>query len=308
MRKTALLSLALLFTMGMLLVACSGITNEEGPAGEGEEAAKGETGDTGEAGEGGDLELVYVNWDSEIASTNVIKKVLEDEGFNVTITPVDNAPMWQAVADGSADGMVAAWLPATHKDQFERFGDQVEDLGANLEGAKIGLVVPEYVDINSIEELNDNADKFNGQIVGIEPGAGVMSATETAIEEYGLDNLELLPSSSAGMTAELSAAIEKEEWVVVTGWTPHWKFQKFDLKYLEDPKGVFGEAENIHTMVRKGLKDEMPRAYEILDNFNWTTEDMEAVMLQINEGAEPADAAAEWVENNQDKVKEWVGK
>ncbi len=313
MRQTAIWSLVLLLAMGMFLAACSGAaengegtgTEENGTA----ESGEGDATDEGAADDeaGGNITLAYVNWDSEIASHHVLQKVLEDEGFEVELLAVDNAPMWQGVADGSADATAAAWLPATHAAQYDEFGDQVVDLGPNLEGAKIGMVVPTYVDIDSIEEVNDNADKFNGQIIGIEPGAGVMLATEDAIEAYGMSDMELVSSSSAGMAAELQKAYNNEEWIAVTGWTPHWKFSKFDLKYLEDPKGSYGEAEAIHTIVREGLEEDMPRAYEILDNFYWEPVDMEEVMLKIQEGMDPEDAAAEWVEANPDKVQEWVG-
>lgn len=252
----------------------------------------------------GDVELAYVEWDTEIASTHVVGKVLEDLGFDVTLTPLDNAVMWEAVANGEADGMVAAWLPGTHEAQFENYGDQMVDLGPNLEGAKIGLVVPSYMDVDSIEDLSDEANKT---ITGIEPGAGVVSASERAVEEYdNLDGWEVQTSSSGAMTTELRTAYENEEDIIVTGWSPHWKFQAFDLKYLEDPKGTFGEAETINTMVREGLEEDLPEVYQVLDNFHWSTEDMEEVMLEISEGANPEDAAAEWVENNQDKVDEWT--
>lgn len=255
-------------------------------------------------GESKEIELVYVEWDSEIASTHVIGKVLEDQGFDVTLTPLDNAVMWEAVANGEADGMVAAWLPGTHKSQYEQYGDKVVELGVNLEGAKIGLVVPEYMDVDSIEDL----DKQAGQnITGIEPGAGVVAASEKAVEDYeNLSDWTVQTSSSGAMATELGSAIENEEEIVVTGWTPHWKFAKYDLKYLEDPKGSFGEAETIETMVREGLEEDMPNAYKILDQFNWATEDMEAVMLEISDGAEPTEAAANWVKENQDKVEEWT--
>ncbi|API91081.1 MULTISPECIES: glycine betaine ABC transporter substrate-binding protein [unclassified Virgibacillus] len=255
-------------------------------------------------GESKEIELVYVEWDSEIASTHVIGKVLEDQGFDVTLTPLDNAVMWEAVANGEADGMVAAWLPGTHKSQYEQYGDKVVELGVNLEGAKIGLVVPEYMDVDSIEDL----DKQAGQnITGIEPGAGVVAASEKAVEDYeNLSDWTVQTSSSGAMATELGSAIENEEEIVVTGWTPHWKFAKYDLKYLEDPKGSYGEAETIETMVREGLEEDMPNAYKILDQFNWTTEDMEAVMLEISDGAEPTEAAANWVKENQDKVEEWT--
>ncbi|MFN7252703.1 MAG: glycine betaine ABC transporter substrate-binding protein [Anaerobacillus sp.] len=149
-------------------------------------------------------------------------------------------------------------------------------------------------------------DQLNYTITGIDAGAGIMAATEEAIEEYGLEDYTLQTSSSAAMTAALAAAYEKEEAIVVTGWTPHWKFAKYDLKYLEDPKGIFGASESIHTIARKGLDADHPTAYEVLDNFYWDQADMGEIMVAVNEGADPVDAAADWVANNQDKVSQWT--
>ncbi|WP_033826604.1 glycine betaine ABC transporter substrate-binding protein [Bacillus andreraoultii] len=145
------------------------------------------------------------------------------------------------------------------------------------------------------------------KIVGIEPGAGIMQATEKALKEY--DNLadwKLVESSSTAMAAELQKAYEKKEPIVVTGWSPHWKFAKFDLKYLEDPKGIYGEEESIETLVRKGLKEDQPSAYTVLDQFHWEPSNMEEVMVEIHDGAEPKEAATKWVEANKDLVSEWT--
>ena len=254
--------------------------------------------------DGEEIELTYVEWDTEVASTHVVGKVLEDMGYDVTLTPLDNSVMWNSVATGEADGSVAAWVPLTHESQIEEYGDQVEHLGPNLEGAKIGMVVPEYMDVDSIEDLSDEADQI---ITGIEPGAGVVAASEQALEDYdNLSDWEVVTSSSGAMTTELGQAYDSEEEIVVSGWSPHWKFQTYDLKYLEDPEGSYGEAETIDTFVREGLEEDLPEAYQVLDNFYWETDDMEAVMLDISEGADPVDAAADWVEENQDKVDEWT--
>lgn len=259
----------------------------------------------GEAKEKGTVTLGYVEWASEIASTHVVKNVLLNMGYEVETVAVDAGVMWTGIGNGDFDGIVSAWLPGTHKDYYEKVEDKVDDLGPNLEGAKIGLVVPEYVTINSIEEMNSVKDKFGGKITGIEPGAGIMSATETAIQEYGLD-LNLQDSSSAAMAASLKKAEDNNEWIVVTGWTPHWKFAKWDLKYLEDPKGIYGGEEHIATIVRPGLKDDMPEVYDMMDKFNWTPADMEAVMLDIEGGMSPDEAAQKWIDANQDKVNEWT--
>ncbi|MFD1850005.1 glycine betaine ABC transporter substrate-binding protein [Oceanobacillus bengalensis] len=254
--------------------------------------------------DGAELELAYVEWETEVASTHVIGKVLEDLGYDVELTPLDNAVMWEAVATSEADGMVAAWMPGTHAAQYEEYGDQVVDLGENLEGAAIGMVVPEYMDVNSIADLTDEADMT---VTGIDPGAGVVAAAERAVEEYdNLDGWEVETSSSGAMATALGQAYENEEEIVITGWSPHWKFQKYDLKYLEDPEGSFGEAEVIKTMVREGLEEDAPEAYQVLDNFYWEPAEMEEVMVAILDGEDPEDAAAAWVEENPDRVAEWT--
>ncbi len=153
-------------------------------------------------------------------------------------------------------------------------------------------------DVNYSEEVGYT-------ITGIEPGAGVFKAAENAVEEYDLDGWDVQASSSGAMASALGAAIDNEEPIIVTGWTPHWKFAKYDLKYLEDPKGVFGEAETINTMAREGFSSDHPNAAKLLEQFNWTTDDIENVMSKISDGATPEDAAVEWIEENEDKVEAW---
>lgn len=118
---------------------------------------------------------------------------------------------------------------------MNQYQDKLEVIGSTYENARIGLVVPDYVSISSIEELNKYKNKFSGKIVGIDAGAGIMKATEEAIQNYNLD-FELMTSSGPAMTASLNKAIQKKEWIVVTGWTPHWMFNRFKLKFLEDTK------------------------------------------------------------------------
>ncbi|RDU37051.1 glycine/betaine ABC transporter substrate-binding protein [Neobacillus piezotolerans] len=146
----------------------------------------------------------------------------------------------------------------------------------------------------------------NYKITGIEPGAGIMAQASNAVNEYKLDNWKVVEGSSAAMVAELQKAYKNKKPIIITGWSPHWMFSKFDLKYLDDPKGVFGGSEGIHTIVRKGLEQDAPGAYKILDQFSWETSDMEAVMVSIEEGMGPEEAAEKWIAENPDKVAEWT--
>lgn len=255
-------------------------------------------------GDKGDVSLVYVEWDTELASTNVIGQVIESLGYNVTLTPLDNAIMWESISKGEADAMVAAWLPNTSGAHYEKFEDKIDHLGVNLPSAQVGLVVPTYMDVDSIEDLDDQAKKT---IVGIEPGAGVVMATERALEDYpNLKDWTIDTSSSGVMTVALDQAIKNKEDIIVTGWSPHWKFAKHDLKYLEDPRQSFGGEESINTIARLGLKEDMPEVHSVLSKFQWDQADMEEVMLQINKGEDPDVAAKKWIEKNPEKVNSWL--
>ncbi|VGW15111.1 ABC transporter permease/substrate binding protein [Streptococcus pyogenes] len=260
---------------------------------------------SGMADKGETVNIAYVQWDSEVASTHVIAEVLKNEGYHVTLTPLDNAVMWQTVANGNADFSTSAWLPVTHGQQYKKYQSKLDDLGSNLEGTKLGLAVPKYMtDVNSIEDLSKQADQ---KITGIEPGAGIMAAAQKTLKEYhNLSSWELVAASTGAMTTSLDQAIKKKDPIVVTAWSPHWMFAKYDLKYLKDPKETFGSTENINTIARKGLKKDLPNVYKIIDKFHWTQKDMEAVMLDINKGMSPEAAAKKWVEANKSKVSSWT--
>ncbi len=254
-----------------------------------------------------EVTLLYVEWVGEIASTNVAAVVLEEMGYDVETLSVSAAAMWEGVASGDGDAMTSAWLPGTHGEYLSQTEDRVEVAGTVMTGARIGLMVPTYVEIDTIPEMEENADQFDGRIVGIDPGAGIMSATEEALEVYELESIELLEGSGATMAAALEDAVRNEEWIAVTGWTPHIIEARFDLKYLEDPEGVYGEEEYVASVVREDLEEDMPEVYAFFENFHWEVSDFAELMLWNDEpGSDPYENAQRWVEENRDLVNSWI--
>ena len=256
----------------------------------------------------GKVRIAYVEWDCAAASTNLVKAVLQEKlGYEVEILPVAAAAMWQAVATGDVDGMVTAWLPVTHADYLNKFKAKVENLGPIVGGAKLGWAVPTYVTADSIADLNKYSDKFDGKIIGIDPGSGLMRLSEKAIKDYGL-KLELMEGSGATMTASLANAIKHNEWVVVTAWSPHWMFGKWNLKYLKDPKGSLGEEEHIDTIVRKGLDKDMPDVYAFLDKFHYKDANQLQTLMAWNQdkGADRYENAKRFLKEYPKLVESWL--
>lgn len=147
------------------------------------------------------VNLAYVEWSDATVATNLLAETLKTKGYDVTMTPLPAAAMWQAVATGEADAMVAAWLPATHAAYYAKLKDQVDLVGPNVEGAKIGWAVPAYVNLSSVEDLKAKGAEVGNKVIGIDPGAGLMQASEKAIKDYDLSNVTLVEGSDATMTA-----------------------------------------------------------------------------------------------------------
>lgn len=252
------------------------------------------------------ISIAYVNWSEGIAITHLTKVVLENQGYEVKLMNADLAPVFASLSRKKADVFMDTWLPVTMKDYMDQYGDKLEELGTVYDEARIGLVVPDYVTANSIEELNKYKAKFDKKIIGIDAGAGIMRATDKAIKEYKLD-FELQTSSGPAMTASLKKAIDQKEWVVVTGWTPHWMFNRFDLKILEDPKGIYGEKEKLEVIAWKGFAKENPKVAEILKKIKLSNEEISSLMAEIeNSETNEEDAVKRWIKENQSLVDSWT--
>lgn len=257
------------------------------------------------------IEIGWTAWSDAEAVTKLAGQLIEQElGYDVELTLADIALQYRGVADGDLDLMMMAWLPVTHADYYADVAGEVIDLGPIYTGAKLGWVVPNYVpedQIASIEDLKkpEVQEMLGGQIQGIDPGAGLMRLSEQAVEDYGLDDYELISASGAAMTAALARAIEREEPIVVTGWSPHWMFGKYDLRYIDDPQGVLGGPERIHALARKGLDQEAPEVFGFLSRFYIPLDELEALMAEATDTSYE-EAVANYIESHPARVNYWL--
>jgi len=257
-----------------------------------------------------ELSIGYVDgWSDSVATTFVASEVIKQKlGYPVKLQAVATGIMWQGVATGKLDAMLSAWLPVTHGEYWAKDKDKVVNYGPNFKDAKIGLIVPDYVAAKSVEDLKTDTT-FKNKIVGIDAGSGVMLKTAEAIKAYGLTDYKLQASSGAGMIVELTRAEEAHESIAVTGWVPHWMFAKWKLRFLDDPKGVYGAAETVNSIGSKGLDAKAPEVAAFLKKFQWESKDeIGEVMLAIQNGAKPEVAAKDWVAKHPDRVAQWVAK
>src|SRR5699024_2324083 len=179
-------------------------------------------GDTAGGGEGGEITIgVFNGWEEGIAASELWAYVLEEEGYEVNLEYADPAPVYSGLSTNDYNVTLDTWRPVTNADYVEEYSEDISNLGSWNEESSLHLVVNEAAPIDSIEELADNADEFNNEIIGIDPGAGITQLTESeVIPTYGLEDMEYTTSGTPAMLQELESATEAGENIVVTLWRP----------------------------------------------------------------------------------------
>ncbi|CAB3803924.1 hypothetical protein LMG28614_05912 [Paraburkholderia ultramafica] len=260
----------------------------------------------------GPLNMAVTDWADVLATVNIAKYVLETKlNQPVKFTNADIGMQYQGVARGDLDILLSGWLPVTHAVYYAKYKDQMDDVGVLYTGGRNGWAVPAYIpesELSSIADLNKPGvrSKLNGTIQGIGPGSGLMQASEKAVKAYDLNGYNLQSSSEAGMLASISRACQSKQWVVATVWSPHWFWQKWQMRYLKDPKGTLGGEEQIHVFASRQFATRFPRADVFFKHFKLTLADVEAVEFDGNNSNDYAAAAKKFVDGHPEKVQAWL--
>lgn len=251
------------------------------------------------------IKMGTMTWGDLTPITGISKHALEKAGYTVEVTTfVEWGIAYAALAKGDVEILVSQ-VNFTAQDYWDRNKNRLEKLSPVSHGLAYGIVVPDYVTIESLDELAANADKFRGEIVGIEPGAGLMRHTRNAIEAYELP-LRLIEGSTAAMTAALQSAVDREEWIAATLWEPSWMKQKFPVKYLKDPKGIYPATQTYYWIATKGWAADHPVAREILASIYVPLEDNNAMNGAVNDGKTMDEAVADWIAANGQLIDIWL--
>jgi glycine betaine/proline transport system substrate-binding protein len=243
-------------------------------------------------------------YDYELPSIEVTKILAEELGYAVEIVEGDIGFMFASLDTGDIDIWPGVWLPSIHKTYQEQYQDKYELGSAIFENAPIGWAVPKYVDIDSIEEIKGNEALFNGKVIGLEPGAGMMMVSEQIIDAYDLD-MELVSGSTSSMLAEAEYAVSQQEPIIILGWRPHTMMVKYDLKILDESKGYWEEDSQIWG-INKKFADKAPEIYNLVKNFKMNIDDHEDFLLHVENGGNPSEWAQQWIEAHRAEIDNWL--
>jgi glycine betaine/proline transport system substrate-binding protein len=246
-----------------------------------------------------------LQWEDTTATSRVTTHLLEKFGYKVEEKAFEEWGIaFAALVKGDTDIMVSQVDYVTH-DYWAKNDAKLEKVSSVSYGLYQGIVVPNYVTINSIDELNANKDKFGGKIIGIEPGSGLMRQSHAVVKSYNL-NLELIDSSTPAMTAALKSAVDKKEWIAVTLWRPSWMVLRFPVKFLEDPKNIQEPNQTYHWIARKGFCEEYPDARQIISSVFLPIDGIGQITTWENDGQSLDDAIVRWETENKDRIDRWA--
>lgn len=275
------------------------------------------------------IKLAVNEWTGQQITTQIVGKILQAAGYKVEYVTAGYQNMWQAMSEGQLDAAMEVW-GSNVTDQYRQMNaaGKIEDLGGLGLDAREGFVYPPHV-----AELCPGLPDWEA----LKKCAAVFATAETLpmgrLVDYpgdwgtpGADRIKALdlpfkaiPAGSEGaLVAEIRASVERKTPLIAVFWQPHWAVSKYDLKFVELPKGtpecytdpaygpnpnVTGDCDFLPTRVFKtawpGFKDKWPAAYEILKGFTLSTEAQQPLMGAVDVDERPIDAVtAEWVNAN----------
>jgi glycine betaine/proline transport system substrate-binding protein len=299
------------------LVACGEGDIEESSAPEGAE-------------ECGDFNMAINPWVGYEASAHVVGYVASSElGCDVEYKDLKEEIAWQGFGTGEVDVVIENW---GHPDLKKKYIDEQQTavrVGSTGNEGIIGWYVPpwlaeEHPDITDWQNLNKYADEFEtsesngkGQLLDGDPS--FVTNDEALVENLNLNYEVVYAGSEAALIEAFRDAEENQEWVLGYFYEPQWFLAEVPLVKVNLPPyepGCDANPEEVDCdypfydldkIASKEFMESGSPAAALVENFQWTNDDQNVVAGYIaQDGMDPEDAAAQWVEENPEKVDAWL--
>lgn len=243
-------------------------------------------------------------WEDQMAISLPTAKFLEKQGFKVQFIKFSEWGIaFGALQKGDVDILLSS-VDYLTSDYWNKYKNRLEKVSIASYGIRQGLVVPSYMNIDSIDQLNSVSDSVGAKIIGVEPGSGLMRETGEAIKKYDL-KYQVVEGSTSAMVAQLQSSLERKEPIIATLWEPSWMIQKFDVKFLKDPKAAYAPSQAYYWIANKGFSEKNSHARESLATVYVPLNDVTQITADMNSGKTVEQAVDVWWNNNQALVDKW---
>lgn len=258
-------------------------------------------------------------WPGVTVKSQVAATLLDTLGYTTQKQELGATIAYQALSQNELDVYLAAWLPAQQGmyDTSTQGKNKLVDLGTNVDGARLGFVVPSYVydaGYTSATDLcnEELRDKAGGVLYSIEVGSGTSDLLAKMQDEgtYCLDQWRLSETSTTGMFSQAKVTMDRDEWIVFYAWTPHWASIEYDIQFLDDPEDAWGPdggRSDVRTLVTQEFAASNPNAARLLGQLVFSADQQSEMIRGYSyEEREADEVALDWIRDNPGKVKEFL--
>lgn len=257
------------------------------------------------------IKLAYSEYAMDIAVANVIRAIIDQQtNIKVEMVSLPDSLIIPSLANGSVDLTLSVLMPNTHSELMKTYRDSILFIADYIDDLGTGLYVPQYMNVHTIDDLNNNYQLFKGQIFTPDTTSYLNKLANNAINTYFLANYQALSVKDEDtLTTGLISKYMRNENFCVSFYHPHWLFSEIKLKALEDSKGIFGKGEKASIYSRKNLDKDLPQIFGFLKNVKFTLKDIEDLMKENRKmDSDPKENAMKWIEGNIDRVNLWITK
>ena len=255
------------------------------------------------------VRIAYVSdWPCSVATAYLNAELLRARlHADILFKPVTQdalAEAWTLLTNDKVDVFVSAWLPMQQA-YLREAADKVQTLGKLHSGARMGLAVPAWMPQTSIADLASPGGEWEKRIYGIDPGARLNRMVSRALEDYNIPNVTLVEKSERHMENALREAMRLAKPVVVAAWSPHTLLGEFSLRFLDDPRGVFGGANDIHLAVSRKFAHDFELICAFLGKERLEGNLFSDLIYNVSNSRNIAETVKKWLEKHRNLVEQW---
>lgn len=237
----------------------------------------------------------------------IVQEVLENDGYKVEVTTGSHGDIFPKLGAGELDILAAAWLPDGHAPLYAKVKDATFIVGELYGDARLYWAVPDYVPadlVRSVDDLKkpDVAARMDKRIRGIGATSGLMVGAAKILKSYGLDSVgyEVIPGDATDWIENFKQAVGEKRWIVMPLWQPQWINAAYNVRVLDEPKGIYGKGDTAVLLGHETLKSKLsPETLRRLANIKLSVAAVTEMDRWVNvDGLTPREAAKKWLAAN----------
>jgi glycine betaine/proline transport system substrate-binding protein len=283
------------------------------------------------------IKLMVADWSSMLINTEILDIILSTYGYDVEQVIADDSARYPGFESGDLTIALETWQ-TTQDEPFTKSlaTGKILDMGELGPQAKEEWWYPAYMEeqcpgLPDWHALKDCAEAFaapetapKGRYLGAPVSWGGFD--EERVEALDLPFEVVHAGTEAAMFAELQAAYERKDPIILWVYSPHWVPSVFEGSFVEFPPyeaacyndPSWGENPDmaydcgkpegwIKKMAWANGEDVWPCAYDIVRSFTMDSDEVGALVYEVDvEGRSVEEVAMEWATENEPEWREWA--